>query len=107
MCGMQANLVRAATLCALVGAAIAVTLTSHGLALSLAPVFLLVGWLAVGRFPGEKIIERLRSPRCRRRPPGRPANARPACAPSFVRRVGLTVAFALAVRPPPVSLPLI
>lgn len=93
---VPAELARAAMLCAV----IAVAAASHGLALSLAPMFLLVAWLAVGRFPGEEIIERLRSPRRPRRSPGRPANARAARAPSFVRRVGLGVAFAFAVRPP-------
>ena len=71
------------------------------LALGLVPVFVVFGLLALGHFPGEEIIERLR----RTPPPPRRSAVAPRTyhAP-FVRRVGRATAFALSVRPPPAAL---
>jgi hypothetical protein len=98
------TLAQAAVLCTVAAGGVVLDLASHELALTLLPVILLVAWLAVGRFPGEELIERLRAPRRSSRVVARPVNARPTRPPSFQRRVGLAVAFALAVRPPPVAI---
>jgi len=73
--------------------------------LHLAPLLLLLGLLAAGRYVGERQLERLRGllqrrrARARRRPTaGRPAPPRPR---SAVPRGGLLIASSLAVRPPP------
>jgi hypothetical protein len=68
------------------------------------PLLVLVGCLLLGRFPGERAIERLsrrlaargHRPARRRRPP-RPA----ACPASWAPGGGLLIAFGLARRPPP------
>ena len=70
-------------------------------ALCLAPFLLLVGVLALGRYPGERTIRRLGG-MGRQVPRKRPANLRGRSLPLAVRRVGREIAFALASRPPPV-----
>jgi hypothetical protein len=70
------------------------------LGMLLVPAIGLALALAMGMFPGEQAIERLRSAR---RTPGKRRSsviARPAT-PAVVRRVGRLLAFALAMRPPP------
>ena len=88
-----------AALCAL--AVLAPAVAEPGLALALAPAFLLLAALAFGRFPGEQLIARFAVARRavrRRRPPVLVAHRRPERA---FRRAGRLIAFALAVRPPP------
>ncbi len=93
----------ALVLCALLGAIVVTAQISPGLAAGFAPFFLLVGLLAIGHFPGEEMIDRLRSRY--RQPARRPASSvRPAGRVPFVKRVGRAAAFALAVRPPPALL---
>ena len=57
--------------------------------------------LSLGYFPGEQIIERVRSLRRRPRSSRRPASERAPVTFDFVRPVGRSIAFALSVRPPP------
>ncbi len=81
----------------LVGAA----LLSPAVALLLAPALVLLATLAAGVFPGEETLARVRARRMRSRPVRGPARiAGPALA-DIVRPVGITLAYALAVRPPP------
>jgi hypothetical protein len=69
--------------------------------LSLVPVLLLVAALALGRYPGEGALERVRATRRRRR---RPADAAsPARSPLTLVRGGLLVAASLAGRAPPLA----
>lgn len=83
----------------LVGAALA----SPSVALLLAPALVLLTVLATETFPGEQAIARMRARRMRarlrpRRGPravGRPRRV------EIVRPAGITLAYALAVRPPP------
>lgn len=72
-------------------------------ALIAAPAFALFFVLSLGFFPGEELIVKLRELAVRPREWSRPV---PQPAPSLsvpFRRVGLRLAFALAVRPPPVT----
>jgi hypothetical protein len=74
-----------------------------GLALAFSPAMLLLALLTCGFRPGETLIERLRARR-----QGRPA-ARAVSAPRprlalVVRPVGVALASALAMRPPPAPL---
>jgi hypothetical protein len=75
-----------------------VTLAS--ILLGLLPALVLAAALIAGRYPGERILSRLR-PRGHRRPAG----GRRPCAASFVRSVsrrsGELLSRALAGRPPP------
>jgi hypothetical protein len=92
---------RAVLVAACVLAVLAPALAEPGLALALAPAFLLLAALAFGHFPGEQLIERLAVARRalrRRRPCSLAARRRPERSYS---RVGRLLAFALAVRPPP------
>jgi hypothetical protein len=69
--------------------------------LSLVPVLLLVAALALGRYPGEGALDRVRATRRRRR---RPADvASPARPPLLLIRGGLLVAASLAGRAPPLG----
>jgi hypothetical protein len=71
-------------------------------ALILAPPLALLVALAVGVFPGEQAIARARARRMRPRPVRGPARiARPRLA-DVRRPAGVTRAYALAVRPPPI-----
>lgn len=71
-------------------------------ALLLAPAAALLLLVAHGVFLGEDVIERLRSRRAAAPRHARAgATAAPAI-PAFIRRTGRRIAFALAVRPPPV-----
>lgn len=83
-------------------ALLALTLiASVAVGLLLAPAMLLAIVLYLGLFPGEELIHRLSTRRFRRRPAVRATNARlPRYVPRL-RRAGVTLAFALAVRPPP------
>ena len=68
------------------------------------PLLVLVGFLLLGRFPGERAIERLsrRLAAGRPRPARRERRARPAARPaSWAPGGGLLIAFGLARRPPP------
>jgi hypothetical protein len=96
---------RIAYLLALLGAGVVVIAVSPEFALVLAPVFALLTALVLGMFPGEDLLERIRTRRCPQ-PRRRPTNATPRRRTLPVRRVGRAVAFALAVRPPPASLAL-
>jgi uncharacterized membrane protein YccC len=88
---------------ALLVVAAVTALTAPGLAVDLAPFFVLIGLYLVGRFPGEEIIERLRE-RYQRLAPRLRSPSRPLPRAPFVRPVGRAAAFALAVRPPPALL---
>lgn len=84
----------------LVGAALA----SPSVALLIAPALVLLAMLAVGLFPGEEQLARARARRMPRRPVRAPGRiARPVLR-DIVRPVGITLAYALAVRPPPQSI---
>ncbi len=89
-------------LCALLAGVVATVSIEHGLALSLAPCFVLVTLLVAGLFPGEETIERLRATQRSTQAVERPANVRLPRRTAFMPRVGRALAFALAVRPPPV-----
>ncbi len=82
----------------LIGAALA----SPSVALLLAPGLVLMATLAAGLFPGEETIARARARRMvRARPvrgPGRIATPK---LRDVLRPAGVTLAYALAVRPPP------
>ncbi len=69
--------------------------------LLLAPAAALLVLLAHGVFLGEDVIERLRARRAATRRHARPLAARLPAAPEIVTRTGRHIAFALAVRPPP------
>jgi hypothetical protein len=84
-------------------AAVALALLAPGFAAAFAPLLVLVALLLAGRFPGERIIERLAQRRRGRRYP-RPVSVSSRRPVPVVRRVGRAVAFALAVRPPPAPL---
>jgi hypothetical protein len=78
---------------------------SPQVALVLAPALLLLLTLAVGVFPGERTLHRIRS---RRRRARRQAPRRAVLAPvlpDVPRPSGVTRAFALAMRPPPALVP--
>lgn len=94
---MRAVLGVLAAVAVLVGAA----LTSPSVALLLAPALVLLAFLAAGLFPGEEQLARARARRMRARPVRAPGRiARPVLS-DIVRPVGITLAYALAVRPPP------
>jgi hypothetical protein len=72
--------------------------------LPVVPLLVLVGFLLLGRFPGERAIERLsrRLAVGRRRRTRRERRVRPAARPaSWAPGGGLLIAFGLARRPPP------
>ena len=72
------------------------------IAAHLGPALLLLGLLAGGMYPGERVLARIaRSPRKARRRPAPWRRQRPAEL-GFVRRSRL-LAYHLAVRPPPVA----
>lgn len=72
------------------------------IAAHLGPALLLLGLLACGLYPGERVLARLaRRPRRVRHRPVQSSRWRPA-EPGFVRRTRL-LAYHLAVRPPPVT----
>ena len=74
------------------------------IALALIPLFLLVGSLLLGHYPGFEAIVRLSERICpaaalaRREEPGRPRAPR-----SYAASGGLLIAFGLAQRPPPLA----
>ncbi len=96
---MRAVLGVLAAVVVLVGAA----LTSPSVALLLAPALVLLATLAVGLFPGEETIARARARRMRARPVRAPQRIVRPKLRDIVRPAGVTLAYALAVRPPPVQ----
>jgi len=92
---------RALTAIAICGLAAAAGL--HDGALYLLPALVLLGTLALGRYPGERVLLALAVRRARRarrrRAVGASASAAPARA--LIPRGGLLLASFLAVRPPP------
>jgi hypothetical protein len=76
-------------------------LESPQVALLLGPAFLLLLVLIVGVFPGEEAIARARARRFRSRPSRAPGRVALPVLPDVVRPVGVALAFALAMRPPP------
>lgn len=72
-----------------------------GVALALAPLFLLVAALICGYFPGHSLIEAVaRRPRRRRRP-ARILAPNPRQAPRMLAHGGRLIATSVAKRPPP------
>lgn len=97
---------RAASAVALLSVMVATADASPQIALLLAPAFVLVLLLSFGVFLGEDLIARLRDRRMTRpRRVREPRAGRPYAA-GVVRRVGRSLAFALAIRPPPAALAL-
>lgn len=97
--GLRAVLGVLAAVVVLAGAALA----SPSVALLLAPALVLLATLAAGLFPGEETIARARARRMRARPVRAPGRiARPKLR-DVVRPAGVTLAYALAVRPPPAN----
>lgn len=89
---------------AVVALLVGVALASPSVALLLAPALVLLVFLAAGLFPGEEQLARARSRRMRARPVRAPGRiARPVLR-DIVRPVGITLAYALAVRPPPAAI---
>jgi hypothetical protein len=77
-----------------------VGLADPSLVLAFAPALVLLGLLARGVHPGERLIERLR----RRVAPARRVRAAASTFPRLpltVRPIGLVLASALGIRPPP------
>jgi len=73
--------------------------------LCLLPALLLAAPLLLRRYPGERLLVRLGGRPRRRRPrPSAAPHVRPTPA-TRVPRGGLLMGFALAVRPPPATLP--
>jgi len=80
-------------------AAMALVAGDHGAALCFSPLVVLISLLLTGSYPGAHVLIRIRKgPRRIRRPRRSSAVRR---APERARRVGLEIAFALAMRPPP------
>jgi hypothetical protein len=91
-----------AGLLAVAAIAAAIMALSATVAMMCAPALLLVAFLLAGRFPGERLIERLRTglPRI--------SLSRPASAPLprlalVLRPTGSRFAYALSMRPPPAT----
>ena len=78
-----------------------IMLMSVSAALLLFPAFVGLFILSLGYFPGEQIIERVRSFRRRPRTSRRPVAGTALVTFDFVRPVGRRITFALSVRPPP------
>ncbi len=66
-----------------------------------APAFALLFVLSLGFFPGEELIVKVRQLTTRPREWSRPVLLANPVLPLQIRPVGLKIAFALAVRPPP------
>ena len=94
---------RFALLCVLAAAALLLAEVSPAFALSVVPLIGLVAALIAGRFPGEKLINRLRERRAKRVKRRRPAGRLRIPSAGYVRPVGRLLAFALAMRPPPAT----
>ncbi len=93
-----------ATAVVLVLAWLAVGALSVTIALIAAPAFALFFVLSLGFFPGEELIVKAREFGARPREWSRPVLLPVPVLPVSVKPAGLRVAFALAVRPPPVRL---
>lgn len=81
-----------------------VALISPSVALLLAPALVLLAVLAAGVFPGEEALARARGRRMRTRPVRGPARIARPVLDDIVRPVGIALAYALAVRPPPAAI---
>lgn len=92
-----------ATAVVLVLAWLALGAVSMTVALIAAPAFALFFVLSLGFFPGEDLIIKIRESATRPREWSRPIRLAAPSLPIASRPVGLKLAFALAVRPPPVS----
>jgi len=80
---------------------LATTLVAPRLVLLFAPALVLALMLVLGRFPGERVVHRLRA---RRRAPAARSRPESVSLPRpllRVRQAGVTLAFSLAMRPPP------
>lgn len=77
---------------------------SMTIAMIAAPAFALLFVLSLGFFPGEELIVKVRELRSRPREWSRPVRLSRPALPVSLRPVGLKLAFALAVRPPPAHL---
>lgn len=93
-----------ATAVVLVFAWLAVGVLSVTIALIAAPAFALFFVLSLGFFPGEELIVKARQFGDRPREWSRPVLLPVPVLPFSFRPVGLKLAFALAVRPPPARL---
>ncbi|HMU26809.1 MAG TPA: hypothetical protein PKA56_00425 [Solirubrobacterales bacterium] len=91
-----------ATAVVLLLAWLAVAALSVTVALIAAPAFALFFVLSLGFFPGEQLIVKARELVSRPREWSRPVPIAAPVLPFSSRPVGLDLAFALAVRPPPV-----
>jgi len=87
---------------ALVLAWLALGALSVMIALITAPAFVLFFVLSLGFFPGEELIVKARKLATRPREWSRPVLLAVPVLPLASRPVGLRLAFALAVRPPPI-----
>lgn len=90
-----------ATAVVLVLAWLAIGALSVTIALITAPAFALFFILSLGFFPGEELIAKAREFRVRPREWSRPVLLPVPVLPLSSRPVGIKLAFALAVRPPP------
>lgn len=88
---------------ALLAALALAVVAAPSVGLILAPPLVLFLVLAVGLFPGEDVLARARERRMRRRPVRAPRRVlRPVLA-ELLRPAGNTLAYALAMRPPPAA----
>ena len=79
--------------------ATAVVLSDHSAALYLGPLFVFLGLMLAGSYPGERKLARFyAADGPSRRVPCSPRLPR---GPEIARRVGREIAFGLAIRPPP------
>jgi len=85
----------------LISGLVAVAVVAPHVALLFGPVLTLVLALILGRFPGERAIHRLRTRACSRRQRTPTPCALPPKPLLRAKRAGVTLAFSLAVRPPP------
>lgn len=93
-----------ATAVVLVLAWLALGVVSPTIALIAAPAFALFFVLSLGFFPGEQLIVKARELGNRPKEWARPVLFSAPVLPFSARPVGLNLAFALAVRPPPAHL---
>jgi len=90
---------RSLVLLMVLAAATALVAGDHGAALCFSPLIVLVSLLLTGSYPGAHVLVRIRKGPRQMRRPRRSSPVRRA--PERARRVGLEIAFALAMRPPP------
>ena len=80
---------------------LAIGALSVTVALIAAPAFALFFVLSLGMFPGEELIAKAREFRTRPREWSRPVALQEPILDISIRPIGLKLAFALAIRPPP------